>query len=68
MLVTQNFFPVPKPFGDQKLNMVKFCGLQHCTAKFLALSQPNSETLLWWDYLEGGAKYFGRLFGFCRVT
>jgi len=27
-----------------------------------------SIALLWWDYLERGAKYFGRLFEFCRVT
>jgi len=35
---------VLKPFGDQKLNMVKFCGLRRYTAEFLALSRPNSES------------------------
>jgi hypothetical protein len=38
------FFPVPKSFGDHILNIVKFCGLRRCTAEFLALSQPNSES------------------------
>jgi len=38
------FFLVPKLSGDHSLNIVKFCGLQCCTAEFLALSQPSSES------------------------
>jgi hypothetical protein len=40
----QFFFSVLKPFGDQKLNIVKFCGLRRCTDEFLALSRPNFES------------------------